>query len=167
MDERAIFGGLLAAAVATMLALRLYRGRRLAPVERGLTPLLSTFCSVGIANLVVRPAQSSFPSVRLAIYPKFLVFGFFSPIVIPLSDLTSVSVGNRILWGRQILIKTANGTDYWMIVKDPEAVARLLQKGGQSTDKQSNWICSKCRETNPLSFDLCWNCQTSRRNDSL
>lgn len=165
MEDGAIVGGLFAVAVATLLAFLLYRGRRLAPVERDLTPLLSTFCSVGLANLRVRPARSSFPSVRLAIYPTFLVLGFFSPVVIQLSDLTSVSVRDRFLWGHEIRVKTANGTDYWMIVNDPEAVARLLRTGDRSTDRQSNWLCCKCREENPSSFDLCWNCETSRQPD--
>jgi len=30
-----------------------------------------------------------------------------------------------------------------------------------STAEGPEWICSSCNESNPASFDLCWNCETA------
>lgn len=30
------------------------------------------------------------------------------------------------------------------------------------TDNSHDWFCSKCREKNSASFELCWNCQNEK-----
>ena len=75
MGDGAIFGGIVAVGVAAFLIFGLYRGRRLSPAEQGLTPLLSTSCSVRMGNLGAL-AHSNFAGIRLAIYPEFFVLGF-------------------------------------------------------------------------------------------
>jgi hypothetical protein len=160
MDGGDIFGGFLAVAAAAVLAFFLLRGRELAPAEANLTPLMSTFCWVSLGNLGFW-AHGNF-RVRLAIYPDFFVLGFSSPVVIRFSEIANIELRENFLSGRQLCINTAAGISYRLAVKHPDEVAKLLRTGGGSTDKQSAWTCSKCREENPLEFELCWKCQTAK-----
>ena len=160
MDGGVIFGGFLAVAAAAILVFFLLRGRQLAPAEANLTPLMSTFCWVSLGNLGFW-AHGNF-RVRLAIYPDFLVLGFSSPVVIRFAELANVELREGFVSGRQLCINTTAGIAYRLAVKHPDEVANLLRTGGVSTDTQSAWTCSKCREENPPEFDLCWQCQTAK-----
>ncbi len=161
MDAGVIFGGFIAVAAAAVLGFFLWRGRQFAPLETNLTPLMSTFCWVSLANLGFW-ARGNF-RVRLAIYPDFLVLGFSSPLVIRFGELVNVELRKNLLSGSQLRLNTTAGIAYRLTVKHPDAVAKLLRSDGGNTDKQSGWICSKCREENPPEFDLCWKCQTAKQ----
>jgi hypothetical protein len=166
MGDGAIFGGLVAVGVAAFLIFDLYRGRRLSPAEKGLTPFLSASCSVRMGNLGAL-AHSNFSGIRLAIYPEFFVLGFFSPVLIRLEDITSIKIVTRTFSGRWLAIETANGSAYQISVKDPEEVAKLLRGRVRTSNTSATWICSKCREENPADFDICWKCQSAKEGDRL
>ena len=159
-------GGLVAVGVAASLIYSLYRGRRLSPAEKGLTPFLSASCSVRMGNLGAL-AHSNFSGIRLAICPEFFVLGFFSPVLIRLEDITSIKIVTRTFSGRWLAIETANGSAYQMSVKDPEEVARLLRGRVRTSNTSTIWTCSKCREENPPDFEVCWKCQATRAADRL
>ncbi len=42
-----------------------------------------------------------------------------------------------------------------------EARALLREHFGPEVEK-TEWTCPACKESNPASFDLCWNCQTAQ-----
>jgi len=38
----------------------------------------------------------------------------------------------------------------------------VAARRGKDTEKRSTWICPKCSESVPSTFDRCWNCEESR-----
>ena len=42
-----------------------------------------------------------------------------------------------------------------------EARTLLREHFGPEVEK-AEWTCPACKESNPASFDLCWNCQTAQ-----
>ncbi|MFO1483586.1 MAG: DUF2007 domain-containing protein [Verrucomicrobiaceae bacterium] len=38
----------------------------------------------------------------------------------------------------------------------------LLHEHFGSTIAGGDWVCSSCKESNPASFELCWNCQAPK-----
>ena len=161
MDIGPLIGALVAVAVAAVLVWVLILGRRSSPLERNLTPLLSTSCTVRLGHLGFL-GRTNYMSVRLAIYRDFLVLGFLTPVVIPFSRISKVEIRPGFLTGRRLCIETAYGTAYRMALKDPESVAALVQTGASSADAKSSWACRNCGERNPDEFELCWKCQTAK-----
>jgi hypothetical protein len=48
---------------------------------------------------------------------------------------------------------------------DYDEAKRIVVAALATIDSKSDgpaWVCSNCREENPQSFDLCWNCATER-----
>ena len=48
---------------------------------------------------------------------------------------------------------------------DYDDAKRIVVDALATIDGESNaapWVCSNCREENPQSFDLCWNCARER-----
>lgn len=44
------------------------------------------------------------------------------------------------------------------------AEARAIIEANMSTETATapDWVCSSCKESNPGSFDICWNCQATK-----
>lgn len=40
------------------------------------------------------------------------------------------------------------------------ALLRPHQEGGASSAEE--WVCTVCKESNPVSFEVCWRCQTAK-----
>lgn len=43
-----------------------------------------------------------------------------------------------------------------------EEAKALLQEHFGAAVGNDEWLCPACKESNPASFDLCWNCQTAK-----
>lgn len=43
-----------------------------------------------------------------------------------------------------------------------EAVTLLKPHQSTTFDTGAEWICPACKESNPASFDICWNCQAEK-----
>lgn len=43
-----------------------------------------------------------------------------------------------------------------------EAVALLKPLNYNETSELPDWTCAKCSESNPGSFDVCWNCENEK-----
>ena len=50
--------------------------------------------------------------------------------------------------------------ELWVVEEDVEAARLLLEKADASTKTEDNqdWLCKYCREENPGTFEVCWQC---------
>ena len=120
----ALFGGLLPfVLVGGALFAPMFLSRRRATEEHGCVPLFETTCSGSFGWLI----RTNLQSIRLSVYNDFLVIAYFSPTVIPFSDIRNAEVLN-ILLGHRLLLQTKSGASYrlWLSAKIPEKVLKLL-----------------------------------------
>ena len=49
---------------------------------------------------------------------------------------------------------------------EQESYDWAMKNSFSDVDKSSSWRCSKCKEENPASFEVCWNCQHEHAKQS-
>ena len=68
--------------------------------------------------------------------------------------------------GRTAIPEFRPPAEVWVTHDDEYENARRIVVDALSTiDTESNakpWVCPNCREENPQSFDMCWNCARER-----
>ena len=68
--------------------------------------------------------------------------------------------------GRAAIPEFRPPAEVWVAHDDDYEDARRIVVDALSTiDTESNakpWVCRNCREENPQSFDMCWNCQREK-----
>jgi len=42
-----------------------------------------------------------------------------------------------------------------------QLILEYESRGRESDVEDARWICPKCKEENPVAFDICWNCRES------
>jgi len=52
--------------------------------------------------------------------------------------------------------------EVWIVNERKEAEALRIMGGLGAEGSAAEWICSRCGEGNPASFDTCWNCEAER-----
>ena len=50
--------------------------------------------------------------------------------------------------------------ELWVNDDDYNRAMELLSLSNK--EKSASWVCGKCGEDNPESFNVCWNCQTEK-----
>ena len=99
------------------------------PAEKGLEPISQERCSVQFGRFGMT-AGGNIPLARVALYPEFMVIGFFTRTVIPYKNIAEVSL-NRSLGapyslGVRLRLQGLNSS-YLLFPRDPQSLASLIE----------------------------------------
>ena len=101
----------------------------------------------------MRDLLTSLDSTRLGFY-KSILEGAGIPCFI--RNETTAQLTNIFIMPLQPTLCLVNDADY----EQAGALLRPYSSGTPSSSEE--WLCSSCKESNPASFELCWNCQAAK-----
>ncbi len=101
----------------------------------------------------MRDLITSIDSTRLG-YFKSILDGADIPCFI--RNETTAQLVNIFIAPLQPTLCLLNDADY------DQASALLTPHQSPTTSFAEEWLCPACKESNPASFELCWNCQAAK-----
>ena len=102
---------------------------RRVPAEKGLKPIFQERCSVQVGRLGIS-AGSNIPLARVALYPEFIVIGFFTTTVIPYKNIAEVSLSRSLgaLGSLGVRLRLHGlKSSYMLFPRDPQTFASLVE----------------------------------------
>ncbi|MFN0076210.1 MAG: DUF2007 domain-containing protein [Prosthecobacter sp.] len=101
----------------------------------------------------MRDLLTSLDSTRLGFYKSIL-----EEAEIPcfIRNETTAQLTNIFIMPLQPTLCLLNDTDY------DQASALLGSYRSSQPASSEEWLCLSCKESNPVSFELCWNCQAAK-----
>lgn len=101
----------------------------------------------------MRDLLTSLDSTRLGFYKSILEEAGISCFI---RNETTAQLTNIFIMPLQPTLCLVNDADY------EQASALLRPYSSPQALSSEEWPCPSCKESNPASFDLCWNCQTAK-----
>jgi hypothetical protein len=101
----------------------------------------------------MRDLLTSLDSTRLGFYKSILDEAGISCFI---RNETTAQLANIFIMPLQPTLCLVNDDDY------AQASALLRPHISPQACSSEEWVCPGCKESNPASFELCWNCQAAK-----